>query len=122
MSREKAAPARRPLVTPRQAAAKLGIRYVEALELCRAGAVKAEKINCRWHIDPEGWKAFRVRNQKALEKLTAEYVRLYQSGLSVEAIQRRVEGDLNKRRIAAERRGFAERVIYMSAMEEAKHG
>ena len=86
-----------------------------AYTLIRNGYIKAEKDRGKFIINAREIARLKRANARAVDKLKAEYVRLYWQGLSVEHLQRRVIGDFEAAHIVLTPiRGFAERCIYES--------
>lgn len=99
----------------RECAKALGIPSTTACALIRNGYIKARKDKGKFVINAHDITRFKRANARAVDKLKAEYVRLYWQGLSAEHLQRRVVRDFEAANIVLTPiRGFAERCIYES--------
>lgn len=96
----------------------LRVPYQTALDLLRSGKIASRKEKGVWVAEAVTVQRFKRENDRKIEKLRADYVRLYWEGLSPDRLQARVRDDMALRGIVCTVGGFAEQAIYADLMKE----
>lgn len=106
------------LVNGKEVARRLRVPYRTALDLLRSGTITSRKEKGVWVAEAATVQRFKRGNDRKIEKLRSDYVRLYWEGLSPDQLQARVRDDMARRGIVCTVGGFAEQAIYADLMKE----
>ena len=102
----------------KEVARRLRVPYRTALDLLQSGTITSRKEKGVWVAEAATVQRVKRGNDRKLEKLRSDYVRLYWEGLSPDQLQARVRDDMALRGIVCTVSGFAEQAIYADLMKE----
>ena len=102
----------------KEVARRLRVPYRTALDLLRSGTITSRKEKGVWIAETATVQKFKRGNDRKIEKLRSDYVRLYWEGLSPDRLQARVRDDIARRGIVCTAANFAEQAIYADLMKE----
>lgn len=106
------------LMNGKEVARRLRVPYRTALDLLQSGTITSRKEKGVWVAEAAAVQRFKRGNDRKIEKLRSDYVRLYWEGLSPDRLQARVRDDMALRGIVCTAGGFAEQAIYADLMKE----